>query len=285
MKELIISKSLFVGVRNLVISVVVGWSITATAVPTVFEATGDINSEIADFQASLGEPNNGNAPGPIADGRRQINWDAAIVPFDMPGDFFNSIPTTRGAVLSTPGSGFRVSNDSEGINDNEFDTINPTYSDQFTTFSAPRLFTSFGSNVLDVNFFVPASDTPAIVSGFGAIFTDVDLKDSTKLEYYDLDDNLVLSEFVDPDPQGLSFLGATFSNSSIARVRITSGNTHIGPDDDPTNGVDIAVMDDFLYSEPQDASAVVPEPSTFALMGFGVFAASFVNYRRKRLNK
>ena len=282
MKNLINSKILLFGVQKIAISIVVGWSITASAVPTVFRAAGDISTGIADFQAALGDPNNGNDPGPIANGRRQINWDAGIVPFDMPGDFFNSAPTTRGAVFSTPGSGFRVSNDSEGINDNRFDTLNPTYSDQFTTFSSPRLFTPFGSNILDVNFFVPASSTQAVVRGFGAIFTDVDRSDSTKLEYFDLNDNLLLSEFVDPDPQGLSFLGAIFTES-IARVRITSGNALIGLDDDPANGVDIVVMDDFLYSEP-NADVVTPEPSTFALMGLGV-SALLVGYRKRRLNK
>ena len=281
MKHLLQSKSLLANARKFAISVLVGWSFTAGAVPTVFKATGDISTEITDFQAALGEPNNGNAPGPIANGRRQINWDAGIVPFDMPGNFFNSAPTTRGAEFSTSGTGFAVSNDSEGINDNEFDTINPTYADQFKTFSAPRLFTPVGSNVLDVNFFVPATDTPAVVSGFGAIFTDVDLVNSTKLEFFDFNDNLLLSEFVDPDPQGLSFLGATFSLNTLSRVRITSGNTAIGPDDDPTNGVDIVVIDDLLYGEPQDAAAVVPEPSTFALTGLGI-GSLLLGYRRRR---
>ena len=69
--------------------------------------------------------------------------------------------------------------------DNEFDSINVTYPDQFETFSAPRLFTSFGTNVLDVNFFQSASNIPATVSGFGAIFTDVDLADTTKLDFFD----------------------------------------------------------------------------------------------------
>ena len=280
MKDSLKSKLRLKGVYKILIFVAMGWSATASAVPMVFEATGDIGTEISNFQAALGEPNNGNAPGPIANGRRQINWDAEVVPFDMPADFFNSAPTTRGAVFSTDGSGFRVSNDSEGINDNEFDSINPTYADQFKTFSAPRLFTPFGSNVLDVNFFVPASNTPAVVRGFGAIFTDVDLRGSTKLEFFDSADNLLFSDFVAPDPQGLSFLGATFSNNSLSRVRITSGNAPIGLDDDPTNGVDIVVIDDLLYGEPQ-ADVVTPEPSTLALMSLGV-CGLIAGYRKKR---
>lgn len=247
----------------------------------LFEGTGDIASVVADFQAALGDPNNGNAFGPNAAGRREINWDAGIVPFDMPGNFFNKT-VTRGAELGTEvASEFRVSNpdpDDPGAPDNEFDSINPTYADQFTTFSAPRLFTPFDSNVTEINFFIPGTDVPSTVNGFGAVFTDVDLGDSSKIEYFDVDGNLLLSEYVDPDPQGLSFLGATFEDANLASVQITSGNTTIGPDDDPSNGVDIAVLDDFLYGEPQaietidgddNANVLTGDPDGNFIQGFG----------------
>ena len=236
----------------------------ANAVSTTFQDNdADISNTVSAFQTALGNPNNGNTPGPLANGRRQINWDAGIVPFNMPGDFFNA-RVTRGAVLNTSdGSQFRVSND--GF-DNRFDSINPTYSEQFQTFSAPRLFTPFGTNVLDVNFFVSATDIPATVSGFGAIFTDVDLPNTTKLDFLDSNGTSLLSLFAPTNPQGLSFIGATFSTERIAQVKITSGNTAIGPNDDPINGVDIVVLDDFLYSEPQP----VPEPSTMVLLGSGI---------------
>ena len=52
-------------------------------------------------------------------------------------------------------------------------------------------------------------------------------------------------------------------------VRIISGNTPIGPDDDPDNGVDVVVMDNFIYGEPQ----AVPEPSVVVgMMAIGAFA-------------
>ncbi|GJL74565.1 MAG TPA: PEP-CTERM sorting domain-containing protein [Nitrosomonas sp.] len=262
MKYLSKSKSFFG--KKLILSALVGCTFTVEAAPILYSGTGDISGVVADFQSALGNPNNGNSPGPISTGRRQINWDAGIVPFNMPGNFFNSPPPTRGAEFVTSGTGFNVSND--GLGDDKFSTINPSYVDQFKTFSAPRLFTSAGSNVLDVNFFVPATNTPATVNGFGAIFTDVDLNGTTKLEFFDFGDNLLHSEFVDADPQGLSFLGATFASNKLARVRITSGTHAIGPDDNPLHGVDIVVMDDFLYGEPQ---AAVPEPSTLLLAGLG----------------
>jgi len=39
------------------------------------------------FRTLLGGDNNANDPA-AADGHRQVNWDAPIVPFDMPADFF-----------------------------------------------------------------------------------------------------------------------------------------------------------------------------------------------------
>src|SRR5829696_3656915 len=63
--------------------------------PTVFQAAGpnasSIQSTVDAFRAALGSPNNGNAPGPLASGRREINWDgggadtttAPVTPFNV----------------------------------------------------------------------------------------------------------------------------------------------------------------------------------------------------------
>src|SRR5262245_54262455 len=46
--------------------------------PLVFQAAGvtaaSIQSTVDAYRAALGDPNNGNNPGPLADGRREINW-------------------------------------------------------------------------------------------------------------------------------------------------------------------------------------------------------------------
>jgi hypothetical protein len=105
-------------------------------------------------------------------------------------------------------------------------------------------------------FFVPGTNgqVPAGVRGFGVVFTDVDLADSTRLEFFDIDDVFLGSFDVPPGAVAdgsFSFLGVIFNDRElIARVRITSGNTPLFPNDDPANGVDIVAMDDFLYSEP-----------------------------------
>ncbi|MEO8540918.1 MAG: hypothetical protein ABI577_14345 [bacterium] len=48
---------------------------------------------------------------------------------------------------------------------------------------------------------------------------------------------------------GLSFLGIVFDEPKIARVRVAYGTAALGPDDD--SNYDVAVMDNFIYGEPQ----------------------------------
>jgi hypothetical protein len=70
-------------------------------------------------------------------------------------------------------------------------------------------------------------------------------------------------------------LGVTFTTERIARVRITTGNSSLGPNDG--GAVDVVVMDDFLYSEPQ----VVPEPATLLLVGTGLLGLGVWRSRRR----
>jgi len=246
---------------------------SVVAAPVVFQdigpTGGDIQATVDAFSTALGSPLNGSLLGPLAGGRRGINWDGpdSVVPFDLPGNTFNSPPVTRGVELSTPGTGFRVSNDAGGI-DVEFDSFNANYPGEFTTFSSPRLFSPVGSNVVDVNFFVPGSSAPATVSGFGAVFTDVDTPVS-RIEYFDENDSFISSTTVLTQDKGLSFLGVIFdAGERIGRVRITLGNSALGPNDDASGNVDVVVLDDFFYSEP----AALPEPTSIGLVLIGLGA-------------
>ena len=237
----------------------------------VLSGTGDIAGIVELFRdvVDAGGVNNGNEVGSQGNGFREINWDGAAVPFNMPSNFFNNqnppvngLP--RGVEFETESavSLFGVSNPiftaDPFFGDNEFDTLNPTYPDQFETFSSPRLFSPLDSNVMTVDFVEPGvfdgngNPVAAKVNGFGAIFTDVDLPDSTKLEFFDGDGDLLFSQFVEPDPQGLSFLGVAFDEPLLAEVRITSGTTPLiqGINDNPEKGVDIVAMDNFIYGEP-----------------------------------
>jgi len=238
--------------------------IAAEAAIIQFSATGTnaagIQTTVDAFRSALGA-NNG-VGGTFPTGRREINWDGvpagASSPNAFPPDFFN-VTSPRGVVFSTPGTGFQVSGEPP-----EFGNLNATYPDQFIVFSAPKLFTPIGSNITDVNFFLPGTTTPATTRGFGAVFTDVDAAGSS-LALFDANGASLGTFAVPTQSQGLSFLGlqADGTTPSIGRVRITSGNVAPGPNDAPP-GTDVAVMDDFIYGEP---AATVPEPTTLLLLG------------------
>jgi hypothetical protein len=267
--------------------------VSAAPVPFAVGGSNDpasIQATVDAFRAALGDPNNGNAPGPLPSGRREINWDgggnnstttAPVTPFNV---FLDS----RGAQFTTPGTGLTQAPPSA-------DPVlfppgglaglfgNPTYGTIFSTFSPLRLFAPVDSNIIDGLFFLPGSNgtVPATVSGFGAVFTDVDLPDTTQIEFFDAAGDLLFSSFVEPGtvPDGsLSFLGVFFdAGEGLARVRITTGNAALGPNDG--GGVDVVAMDDFLYGEPQ----AIPEPSTWALFGVGAMTLVAVQrYRRTR---
>jgi hypothetical protein len=181
-------------------------------------------------------------------------------PNNLPADFFN-VNSPRGVVFSTPGTGFQVSATVASGTPVEFGNINATYPTNFQTFSPQRLFTALGSKVVDVTFFVPGSTAPATTSGFGAVFTDVDLFAETSIQFFD-ETNTSLGVYSVPELAGsenLSFFGVLFNaGERIGRVRITSGNAALGPNEN-LPATDLVVMDDFIYAEPQ--GAVTPTPT------------------------
>ena len=220
------------------------------------------------FRADVGGGTFAGANGSFGGVRREINWDgvpdAFAAPNNLPLNFFN-VNSPRGAVFSTPGTGVAVSANA-GVAPVEFDNINPTYSQIFQTFSSQRLFAAIGSNVVDVNFFAAGTTNAGSTSAFASIFTDVDLPNTTAIEYFD--GAVSKGRFAVPVANnGLSFLGVRFVDGErITRVRITSGNAALGPNDG--GNIDVVAMDDFLYAEPLRA---VPEPSSLALLALGLF--------------
>ncbi len=243
------------------------------------------------FRTDLGGGTTAGANGSFGGIRREINWDgvpaAFSAPNNLPANFFNA-NSPRGAVFSTGGTGFMVSSNTADAGAGQpaaanFGNLNATYTTEFQTFSPQRLFTSLGSNVYDVNFFVPGTSTPALVSGFGSIFADVDLAGTTSIQFFDAS-NVSLGAFAaSPLSSGLSFLGAFTTNGQpqISRVRVTLGNTTIGPNDANGDSADIVVADDFIYGEPQAAGAAAPEPGSLALLGL-IAAPALALLRRKR---
>jgi hypothetical protein len=264
-KQLLLSSLLSVGIAN-----------QCSAAIVVFEAAGADAAAVTPtrdaFRAAVGGGSVAGANGNFGGLRREINWDGvgagASDPNPMPGTQFSA----RGAVFSTPGTGFLVSANAGGATPILFGFPN-----DFQAFTAQKVFTGVNSNIVDVDFFVPGTNVAATTSAFGVIFTDVEVADLTTLQFFDENDNLFFSRSaLVAGTQGLTFLGGIAdAGERIARVRITSGSNTI-----VSNGVlgnpndDVVVMDDFLYATP------VPEPATWSLLCLGGLAAAA--YRKSR---
>ena len=250
------------------------------AAPVVYTGAGADPAAITavrdQFRVDVGGGTVAGANGLFGGLRREINWDGVpdtfAAPNNLPLNFFN-VNSPRGAVFSTPGTGVAVSANA-GIAPIEFDNINPTYSQSFQTFSAQRLFAAIGSNVVDVNFFVAGTTNTGATSAFASIFTDVDILGATAIEYFD--GAVSLGRFVVPVANnGLSFLGVRFNGGEqITRVRITSGNAALGPNDG--GNIDVVAMDDFIFAE---AQRTVPEPSSLLLLGAAALALCMTRRR------
>lgn len=227
----------------------------ATPTPQVVSGAGDITAVVEAYRALLGADNGGEPVSP-GNGRREINWDSLpddlAAPNDYAADLFNAAtaPRARGIVLTTEaGAVLQVSADADNAAGvlPRFGHLNPAYAQAFQTFSGERLFSPVGSNIVDATFFVPGTQTPALVRGFGAVYTDVDT-DHTAFEYFDRDGKSLGKFAVPLSNNGLSFLGVAFDEPLVARVRIMYGTVALGPDDSAEN--DVAVMDNFIYGEP-----------------------------------
>lgn len=215
------------------------------------------------FQSMLGGSDNSNNPG-TSTGFRKVNWDASSVPFDMPSNFFAS-SVDRGMTVSSASDEFRVSNPTD-MSDDKFNSINPDASEDFKTFSPSRLFSPLDNNVFEVKFSIPGTqgvNDGATVSGFGAFFSDVDLKSTTKIALYDKNDCLLAERYVEPYNKGLSFLGIKLEEKIVSKVVITLGTASLNSDPEARarrtllgtekGERDIVALDDFLFDEPLQA--------------------------------
>ncbi len=201
-------------------------------------ASGDIAAKVDEYRALIGTV-------------RRINWDG--VP-DTLNNIDNKFPaeqfkTSQGVVYATAGTGFR--NDSS-----LFAGVNQKYATQFNFFSAKKTFAPVASNIINVTFRVRADTTiVGVVTGFGAVFSDVDIAGSTTIEYFDINEVLI-GRHVAPvrtDATGLSFVGVKFDTPIVARVKLTLGTGALGSgiDDVSDQGTkDLVIVDDFNFTDP-----------------------------------
>lgn len=233
------------------------------AAPVVRAATGAnaaaIQTTVDQFRSDLGGVNNG-VGGSFITGRREINWDGVPDTFSepnaLPFNFFN-VNSPRGVIFHSIANiggnhQFRVSASGASGTAVRFGNIDASYSVIFQTFSAEKLFQARFSNEIEVMFFIPGTNIPATVNGFGAVFCDVD-SGNTFIEYYDPTGTKISGSSLNVASNGLSFLGTSFNaGERVAKVIIRLGNSNLQSGNvDGTNSVDVVAMDDFIYGEPR----------------------------------
>jgi hypothetical protein len=240
-----------------------------------------IQAKVDEFRAALGGANNGNS-GSVVGGRREINWDGGgATTATVTTGALTSFRDTRGATFDIGGA-LEPTFLQTPLDAPELAALHANHATTFTPFSGLRIFTQTNFFQTDVTFSVPGSNgaTPATVSGFGVVVSDVDSATATNIHFFNAANE---SMFVLTAPPGtssnatLSFVGAVANNGErIAMVRITTGT--VGPivADGGFGNADIVVMDDVIYSEP----VAVPEPSGIVMAS--AFAVLCLRRRRSR---
>ena len=143
------------------------------------------------------------------------------------------------------------------MSDNDFFDVNPDYADEFNAFSPIKTFAAVDSNLSNVQFFVAGTNTAALSSGFGVVFSDVDEAGSAAINLVGADGRSFGEFFAPVCPGGFSFVGVAFDTPAVARVGIKSGKGALGAnladvsDRDHAGARDLVVMDDFIYGEPR----------------------------------
>jgi hypothetical protein len=260
-----------------------------------------IQAAVDQFRADLGGLNNG-AGGSFMTGRREINWDGVpdnfAEPNALPFNFFN-VNSPRGVVFHSIANiggnhQFRVSARAGSGTAVKFANIDASYEFIFQTFSAERLFQGRFAHEIEILFFIPGTNVPATVSGFGAVFCDVD-GSNTFIEYYDPTGNKISGSSLNVASNGLSFIGTSFNaGERVAKIIIRLGTSNLQSGNvDGTNGVDVVALDDFIYGEPRamdyhpgdfdgdgfsDASVFRPSANTFFVLNSGSNTVNFINF-------
>jgi hypothetical protein len=241
------------------------------------------------FRAAIGGANNGAAP-PQSTGFRQISWDdVALDGTDFGGDTMVIDPyhtvaippdryAARGARL------FEV----YAVSGDGFATVNPAMAGQLAAFSGQNGVAPFDGNEIELRCVLAGTTTRARTRAFGAVFADVEIPNSSSIEFFD--DGVSLGKFFAPagssgEPE---FLGVLFPGAVVTDVLLTVGTdplfffdgitfTSGGPENVPSS--DLAAVDDFVYAEP------VPEPSAMwlgAVGPLGVLGATGLRRARSR---
>lgn len=221
----------------------------------VIKANGNISAKVDEFRQLLGATLN-QTPGATG-GRRELSWEGvpdSLLGKTLPNDFFNpagndpALAVRQRGLVYEPGAGnFMVS--STG-----FAEVNGQAAGQFVAFSGSKTFANINSNLWDIVPQVPGLSVAATVQGFGIVFSDVDVENSTFIEFFN--EQRSLGKFFVPahdNSSSHSFLGVFFKKEKVTRISVGHDGVLGDGQKDITQQAgahDLVVLDDFLYSEP-----------------------------------
>jgi hypothetical protein len=274
--------------------VVTDAALTAGTLPagvthTEFSGVGGTNTSggaltaLNAFEAAIGGVKN-TAPAPQNGGFRTITWDGVAVDgTDFGGNTTVIVPNKVVGIpinrFQTQGSLFETI---YAVSADGFQSVNPNVAAAspalFPAFSPTKTFAMFNDNGIDFSFIRPSgantAAAPAASRGFGAIFLNVRLPNTTSIEFFN-GDNSLGKFFVPVGTQGQAeFLGELFNSSVVTRVSLILGTDVLfsfngttfsaGAADNPGAGHNLVDTDDFIYAEPVAAPALFSPVSATA---------------------
>lgn len=236
------------------------------AAPITATGTADVTAAIANFKTAIGGVDNANTPSPQTSGFRQINWDAVALDGTDFGGGANTTVIDSGKTVGIPQNRFETRGvffeTIYAVSGDGFSDVNPAAADLFPAFSAKNTFAMFNDNSIDFNFVAPRTpDTapvPAATRGFGAVFINSQIANTSSIEYFHGDQSLG-KVFVPVGTKGQpEFVGELFDSPVVTRISLTLGTDTLFSFDGKTftpGGSDgqthnLVVTDDFIYPEP-----------------------------------
>jgi hypothetical protein len=260
----------------------------AWAAPIVYSGAGaDATTALEAFRTAIGGVKN-TAASAQAGGRREISWDGVKLDGTDVSPATVVVDPNKTVIIGVDrfkGQGTLFA-DPYAVSGDGFASVNPTSAGQFPAFSPNNTFAmqdpnagQFDDRFIGESFVLAGSTTAAGTRGFGAIFLDVENSGSSSIEYFGRDgsgNQVSLGTFMVPvgasgEPQ---FLAVLFESSVITDVNLTVGTNALFNLDgmgfqsfggeNLSQGIDLAVTDDFIFAEPTLA-ATVPLPGTLIL--------------------
>ena len=252
----------------------------AQAGTLVFQGVGaDAAKALADMKTAIGGVDNLNAA-PQTSGFRTIDWDAVRL------DGTDVNPNTQvidlNKTVAIPENRFQVRGtifaERFAVSGDDFASVNPATTGEFPAFSPKNTFVNFDKQsgqfddrLIKQSFTFPGTTNAAGTRGFGAIFKDVEIANTSSIEYFNGSQSLGKYSVPVGSSGDTEFLGVLFDDPIVTSVTLTVGTNSLFSFDGNSfqsfgaenlqNGIDLAVTDDFVYAEPTTAKKV-PESST-----------------------